>query len=574
MKLNLDYYKEELDNKQISEEYEEVLNKIQNYDGEDFSETLDKKSKIKNIIALSNIRENILNWYEFKNDASILEINCNYGEITGLLCERASKVVSIESSKKYADIIEKRHRNKENLELIVGDFLQIEIQEKFDYIVVLGLVKNLEMILNKCKEYLKDNGIILLGVDNKFGVKSWITTKEESKVINNSNTAISREKLEKILENMNYKYYYPLPDYKLPNIIYTDNYMPSLSNIYRDLTYKDENVNFKEVDAYREIIENNPEDFKKFANSFLLEISNKQIKDNEIKFITFSNIRKDEYRIKTIVTDEEVYKTNVNSKSKKHIEKIKSNIELLNKLEIKTLDSYKDETIISKYSTADTLEEILINKLKDEGKEVFISEIKKYQEFLKEKLILSEKNNKNIFDKYKIEVDRNLLEKLTFVKHGFWDLIFQNCFIIDNEYYFYDQEWYEENIPIEYILYRAIIYSHESKKYMSDSEVFEELGINEFTSIFEQLDDKIQEKIRKQIIWNIHTKEELERNKYSKIKNELQQKDIEILNLKNQIGQLKQENINKNSEIMILKNSFSWKITKPLRFVRRMTKNK
>ena len=37
MKVNLDYYKEVEDLKQIGEEYEEVLQRVENCEGEDFS---------------------------------------------------------------------------------------------------------------------------------------------------------------------------------------------------------------------------------------------------------------------------------------------------------------------------------------------------------------------------------------------------------------------------------------------------------------------------------------------------------------------------------------------------------
>ena len=460
MKVKLDYYKEAEDLKQIGEEYEEVLQRVENCANEDFSKTLDNKARIKNVLALSDVRENILNWYGFKKDSTILELNANYGEITGLLCKNAKKVVSIESSKRYADIIEKRHKNKENLELIIGNYENIELQEKFDYIVIIGMLENLGQAIEYSKKHLKEDGTILLAVNNQFGVKAWITMNETANVINNNSLAISREKLENILKGMNYKYYYPLPDYKLPNIIYTDKNMPTTSNIYRDLTYKDENVNFKEVDAYYQIISNNREDFKRFANSFLLEISNKEVKENDIKFITFSNIRKDEYRIKTIIKDKKVYKTAINEKANGHINQIKNNIDLLNNIKINTLDSYKDDEIISQFVDGNTLEDELLKTYIEKGKEEFFNQIEQYYEFLKEKLIITDMNllTKNVFDKYKIEVNDKDMEKLIFVKHGFWDLIFQNCFMIDNKYYFYDQEWYEENIPAEYILYRAILY--------------------------------------------------------------------------------------------------------------------
>lgn len=155
MKLNLNNYKEEYDHKKISEEYEEVLEKVESCEDNEFSKTLGNHAKIKNILALSDIRENILNWYEFKKDSSILELNANYGELTGLLCRKAKKVVSIESSKKYAYIIEKRHKEKENLELIVGNFEKIELQEKFDYIVIIGLEEKIEQCITYAEKYLK-----------------------------------------------------------------------------------------------------------------------------------------------------------------------------------------------------------------------------------------------------------------------------------------------------------------------------------------------------------------------------------------------------------------------------------
>ncbi len=570
MKLNLDYYSEEKDKKPISEEYEEVLEKVVSCTTQDFSKTLDSHAKIKNILALSDIRENILNWYNFKDDATILELNANYGEITGLLCNRAKRVVSIEESKKYADIICKRHENKENLELIVGNFLQIDLQEEFDYIVIVGIVENLEKTIEYASNHLKENGTILLAVNNKFGVRAWITTKEGEKVIDNNKNAISREQLEKILENKHYRYYYPLPNYKLPNIIYSENCMPTISNIYRDLTYKDESVNFKELDTYYEIVRNNPENFRIFANSFLLEISNKEIPENNIKFIAYSNMRKDEYRIKTIVEDKEVYKTNVNEKSIKHIQKVKKNVELMNKLGIATLDSYNEDIIISKRVSAETLEEQLIRTFKEQGKEKFLEKIKEYREFLKQKLEVTNEIDKNIFTKYRIKDEEIEIEKLTFAKYGLWDLIFQNCFVIDNEYYFYDQEWCEENVPIEYILYRAIIYFNESKKYITDEEIFKYLDIEKFIPIFRELDNKLQEKIRKPLVWNIHTKDELDKSKYSKMKRKLEEKEMEIQSLKSELDVLKQEDAQKHNALVAIENSLSWKVTKPLRSAKKI----
>ena len=84
---------------------------------------------------LSRVRENILNWYPFQEDATCLEIGSGCGAISGLLCERMKKVVSVELSKQRADINMARHERIPNLEIWVGNLNDMVFGEQFDYIV-------------------------------------------------------------------------------------------------------------------------------------------------------------------------------------------------------------------------------------------------------------------------------------------------------------------------------------------------------------------------------------------------------------------------------------------------------
>ena len=70
--------------------------------------------KINNVLEESKLRENILSWYPFKSEATVLEIGANTGEITGVLCEKCSKVYSIEENQEKKKKIENRHKEKEN----------------------------------------------------------------------------------------------------------------------------------------------------------------------------------------------------------------------------------------------------------------------------------------------------------------------------------------------------------------------------------------------------------------------------------------------------------------------------
>ena len=158
---------------------------------------------------------------------------------------------------------------------------------------------------------------------------------------------------------------------------------------------------------------------------------------------------------------------------------------------------------------------------------------------------------------------------MTFLKYGLWDMIFQNCFVIDNEFYFYDQEWREEKVPINFMLYRAIKYFPEIRFYLTIEELYDILNIDEsMINLFEELDNKLQENIRNEHMWKIHrqgkTVKELKIEKLTadhkvNLRNiVLAQKDAEINNLKAEIDKL-------NKDLREIYNSRSWKITKPLR---------
>ena len=174
MKINLDFYKEKQE--ELLPIDEKIIKIIEENEKEEYEKIIKKDLKLEIILALSEIRENILNWYPIKENATILEIEPNYGEITGLLCKKALKVVGIESNLEKAKAIEKRYKNQENLEIIVGNIENVNVEEKFDYITLIGTIENLNKIfkgtveeyIEILKKYLKEDGKIILAVDNKM----------------------------------------------------------------------------------------------------------------------------------------------------------------------------------------------------------------------------------------------------------------------------------------------------------------------------------------------------------------------------------------------------------------------
>ena len=592
MNLNLDFYKE--NEEDISQEEKTFIDtKLKNIDFEkDCISIIKNEPTLENILTLSEIRENILSWYPFKENTSILEIGANLGEITGLFCQKAKKVVAIEESKTKAEIIAKRHQNKQNLEIMVGDLNNIKIEEKFDYIILIGYLENkkvdFKQTLNIAKSLLDENGTILLALDNKLGMKYFSKTDSTGITISNpvNKQFINLNKIYEYLKELdlsNIKTYYPMPDYKLTNVIFTDQRPLSKNDLSRNVTYNNNDtiLFFDENTAYRELLDIKENISKNFVNSYLLEITNKEI-NNKIKFISFSNMRKHEYKIKTIMDDEYVYKYPSNNESKKHIEETKENIEIIKESNLKTLDDYNENGIISKFSKEKTLDEIIIELFKNNQKDEAIDLMKRLKNEIKEKLKPGD-IEKNVFDKYEIKYNKEDLLSMYFVKDGLWDLIFQNCFFINQEFYFYDQEWKEENLPIDFIMYRAVKYFGRLKKYISDEELYKILEINKGKiKLFDELDDKIQEKIRSEYMWKL-TKQgknatELKTDILT-LNHQINLLNIEKAKNEQQISEKEQIIAQKDQEIQGLKNqlnaiynSTSWKITKPLRNIKKIKK--
>ena len=590
MKLNLDFYKEK---EEVKDELLEVLQAALKTEKKDI---LEETNDINVIHAISNVRENILSWYPFNKENSLLELGSTYGEITKLLCEKSKNVISIVKNKANAEYIEKRYKNIENLEIIVGNADEIQIEKKFDIIVI----EKYENYLENSKfisEHLNPNGKIILMFDNLMGINKFVNLSE--------NIVTEKEKIKPNFDILNIekklaqdgfiykKFYYPFPDYKLANIIYTDEYLPTEDNLSRNLRYKDYLYSLNENKVLKYILKLNNDYLKIVSNSFLIELSKEQFEPNGVKAAFFTNQRKNEKRICTVMCKDNVYKYSNSKENKEHLEQVKNNIDIIKKSGLKTLDSYDDEKIISRFSNEKSLDKVLMEKYHTENVDALINEIKKFEENLKTNLEIGTFEN-NVFDKFEIEYDKEKFSKLHYLKHGLWDLSFQNCFYIDNDYYFYDQEWKENNVPLEYIIYRAIFYFGEIKKYNVEEDLYRALGVEEYLEEFKKLDDKIQTDIRNELVWKWHLKSKDVNLYINELKYQIDILNIEKSNLIQENLRIKENSIDdeeakkikleledmknllraKENQIAVIENSKSWKITKPLRDFRSIFNNR
>lgn len=275
---------------------QEILEYVKKYDDE--MEILKQDNRWPVLYHISPVRKNILEWYEFEKDADVLEVGAGCGAVTGAICEKASTVTSVDLSKQRSMINAYRNKKYDNLKIVVANFNDIVFDKKYDYITLIGVLEyaayytatdnSFVDFLKKLKATLKDNGKLLVAIENKFGMKYWSGCVEDhtgqyydgitgyvdstSKV-----RTFSKDELIKIIAEAgfkSYKFYYPFPDYKFAHQIFSDDYLPEKNEIVcpKEVYDNDRFLMFNETLAFNNIINSNKFDF--FANSFFIEISN------------------------------------------------------------------------------------------------------------------------------------------------------------------------------------------------------------------------------------------------------------------------------------------------------------
>ena len=301
----------------------------------------------------------------------------------------------------------------------------------------------------------------------------------------------------------------------------------------------------------KNIVKNDNQKIDFFANSFLIEASKKEI-INDIKYISFNNSRKEKYRLITIIKDGIVEKIPDSDKSVEHIKNMAEIIKDIKSQNIEILDYEENQKIYSKFINQETLDKTL-GKEKDIEKIIEI--LNKYKEFLlKQSSSYEECKNHINQEEYK-EIGDEELKKLSFLKKGYWDMVPKNCFLIDSKFIFFDQEWEKDYLPVEFILYRAIINSYDLVKRINVEELFEKLKIKEYINCFEEMDKKLRKEILDEEIYKIiYEKEEIKTidnilNENKSYIEEIDRKDKYIKSLENIYNDVKIDNSKKEKYI-------------------------
>ena len=262
-------------------------------DENDLEKTVTQETDWSVLYHFSPIRRNLLEWYPFRKDASLLEIGSGCGAMTGLFCEKTSHVTAVDLSRRRSLINAYRNKSHDDLDILVGNFKDIRLTKRYDYATLIGVLEYsiyyvdgedpfLEM-LKKVRSFLKPGGILFVAIENKNGIKYWAGAKEDHTGVlfdgitgyhtSDRVRTFSRQNLQRLIQNAGFEetqFYYPVPDYKMPMEIYSDSWLPQKGSITRNTPAydRDRYQFFNEAQALDSLCEDGL--FPEFANSFLV----------------------------------------------------------------------------------------------------------------------------------------------------------------------------------------------------------------------------------------------------------------------------------------------------------------
>ena len=253
----------------------------------------------------------------------------------------------------------------------------------------------------------------------------------------------------------NYKFYYPEPDYKLPEVIFSDDRLPNPGEIrnYRKDYCSPRQYLFNEAIVEDQICRDRKYDY--FANSYLIECTEEASK---MVYIKYNDNRRKEYRNVTMIEKEDeryrVLKRGANIDLIENNSKCQSvaNIEIIH-------GEAKGEFVSYKFIAGDSLECIIYKHRNDIDK--IYNDISRFFD------LYFKANQNSIIDfcctaEYIRWFGDDYINQSKSLRITNIDLLASNIICQEEKYYVIDDEWiFNFPIPLYYPLFRCVyqIYS-------------------------------------------------------------------------------------------------------------------
>lgn len=442
-------------------------------------------------------RTNVFEWYPFKMNSSLLYI----GDSPILIDFFGGK-----------------------FDLTVSEISEIDSIKNtlFNYVVIDGVFDVLDKkkeSLSKVLSMMYPMGEIIILANNRLALRYFAGVKEfESDDffghLKRTNLLYSKRQWESLCKDLslNYKFYYPYPDYLLTTQVLSDAWLTSNINLkfedYHSFRYE----LFNENEALQSLIDSG--DFSVFSNSFMIVISNKQ---RDIVYSKISTERKDEFKICTnIVKKNEGYiveKVALTEKGIQHFNEInefyknsqKQNEKWFKYCPVRQIDN----KLIFDFIDGQNLESLVDLYVKNNDFDKVFKTMDLLYEIISDGIIESFNVNEeflNVFGNHDFE----LLSNEKSIRFCDIDIILENVVLTKNKkFYILDYEWvFDCTVPISFILYRAILHSMAISKLPSEQidKLYKRYGIStELRGLYLSMEEHFQNYVSDKKISDYYT---------------------------------------------------------------------
>ncbi|MGI9318248.1 MAG: class I SAM-dependent methyltransferase, partial [bacterium] len=219
---------------------------------------------------LSSDRANLLRPFNLDSVNRVLELGSGCGAISRYLGELGKQVDAVEGSAVRAGLGKLRCRELDNVRVINANYNELEIpQGYYDLILFVGVIEYARKfyedadsdrsaakhILDQSRKYLDTNGVVLVAIENRLGLKYMLGAHEDHYAkryvgINGYRDSAgiatySQAEWRQLIKDAGFgsvAFSYPFPDYKIPRVVLSENYVcnhPQAANHLEGIVSRD-----------------------------------------------------------------------------------------------------------------------------------------------------------------------------------------------------------------------------------------------------------------------------------------------------------------------------------------------
>lgn len=442
---------------------------------------------------INGIKCGLLQWYDFEQDAKVLYIGDSRDALAKMLIDKSFAVVCAP------------------VEQSCNTEWTQEYKGGFDYLIAveaLECTENPEQVLQSWRSLLKEDGRLLLGMNNRFGIRYFCGDRDpytgrnfdgiegyrrayDKKEDVFRGRCYSRNEMEKMLRAAGwnfFRFFSVLPDLQNPGLIYAEDYLPNedLANrLFPTYNYPD-TVFLEEAPLYESL--DNDGLFHKLANAWLIECGSKEALC-DVLHVTCSMERGRESALCTVVRRTGIVeKRAVYPEGEARLEKLAAHAKELKERGIPVVDTKLEGGVCQMPLIQAEVGQVYLKKLLRTDKERFLQEMDHFRDLILRSSAI-------------VESDQGDGEG-AILRKGYVDMVPLNSFYIDGEFVFYDQEFCEENYPANAIISRMVgtFYAGnvELMKILPVEELYERYGLTKQRERWQRMEGEFLRDLRKE----------------------------------------------------------------------------